>query len=255
MNVVLFLHWYCPTAKPLCLKLSSGEPKPLQPWDKYGTFTFTKCVCVCCCFGGTFCKGWCCQSHWTAFWGQRNWVKSGELCDARVHKQTNTWTHTFVPHAGKQEMAECVYKYLHHQQCCGRQCLRVFWSFVLINHTEQERERERERPVEDMLKLTWLAGFYYFKPPPSSMFLFLQFYLLFFPLALPSLTVSLFFSVTSIFAFPFINPDYSLPFLSLSSNPPLVFFPLLSLSPQLSTSFCFFSPPVPSTTDSRYTQA
>lgn len=47
MNVVFLLRWYCPTAKPLCLKLSSGKPKPLRPRDKYRTFTVILRVSVC----------------------------------------------------------------------------------------------------------------------------------------------------------------------------------------------------------------
>lgn len=90
MNVVFLHHWYCPTAKPLCLKLSSGKPKPLRTWDKYWTFTVILCVtCVLYSFPSTICNGWCCQSYWAAFWGQINLVKSVELWDAPVHKQTN----------------------------------------------------------------------------------------------------------------------------------------------------------------------
>lgn len=49
MNVVFLLCWYHPTTKPLCLKLSSAKPEPLQPRDKYRTSTLILCVCECVC--------------------------------------------------------------------------------------------------------------------------------------------------------------------------------------------------------------
>lgn len=92
------------------------------------------------------CKG--CWSNWAVCWGQRTWVKSAELCDAIVHKQRHTLL-CCIQESRNWAGKECVHKSPHHQQCCGRQCLRVFWSSVLINQT---RERWRE-------KLLWLAGF------------------------------------------------------------------------------------------------
>lgn len=87
----------------------------------------------------------------------------------------------------------CVYKYPHLQQCFGRQCLRVFWSFVLINHTEQERESERTESNRGYAETRWFSLFQtspifhfplshlphpFFHSPPFTIifsFLFLQF--------------------------------------------------------------------------------
>lgn len=134
-------------------------------------------------------------------------------------------------------------RYRQHQECCRRQ--RGLWSYLLINHIEPVR------PVQGMLKLTWfhlvftISDLHYlalfsFSNPPS----------LFLPQHFPRFP---FFSIFSAF---FITLDYPLPSLFLSSNPPLLFFSLRSLSLQSSTSTCPFFPPLSHVqTDIRYTPA
>lgn len=221
-------RWYCPTAKPLCLKLSSGKPKPLQSQDKYRTLTVILWVCAAASAVPSTRVGVVkvIRQHFE----DKEIGLSQKNSDARVQSK-QIHGHTLL--CCMQEMAESVYKYPHHQQCCGRQCLRVFWSFVLINHTEQERRRERERETNGGCAGAHL-GSWYLLFQTSSIFHFS------FPL--PSLIIVLLSSFTSLVLHP---GFYSSP------CPPRLCFPVVS--PVVHLLFPFFLS-VPCTADEVHSQ-
>lgn len=126
---------------------------------------------------------------------------------------------------------------------------------MLINHTEREKEREGRESNRGYAETHLAWCFFTFSNLPHLPLFFFSYPTSFFthspsPFSLLSLLYH-----PSNFSLLFITLDYTLPFLSLSSNPPLLFFPLLSLSCRSSTFFCFFFLWASRTTDSRYTWA
>jgi len=94
MNVVFVPCWYRPTTKPLCLKLSSGKPKPLLPQDKYRKFTIILCVRVCVQFLQLYLQKTDVVTHCAPFWGQEEIGLSQEK--SMMHDSTNQQTQKHI---------------------------------------------------------------------------------------------------------------------------------------------------------------